>query len=381
MNVLIAPDSFKDCLPAIDVSRALCNGIKSVKQNVKVTLFPMADGGEGTTEILNYHLSGRWQMATVFDPLKRKIKSRYLLLNGRNTAVIELAKASGLELLRPEERNPLYTTTLGTGELIRHALDNNLEEILLTIGGSATVDGGTGIAAALGFRFYDKQGHEFVPTGGSLLKINRIDAENLHARFHTTHWLIASDVQNTLNGPEGAAHVYGPQKGADKDAVQQLAEGIEHLSEIIRNITGFSADQHPGTGAAGGAALFLMAYGNATLRPGFDILAELTDFQTTLDAASIVITGEGTFDVQTRYGKIVTSIARHTRKRGTPLIVVCGNVSGEPVTIRKSFGIVNIYSIRERASSDADSMTNAEKYLEQIGAEIAREYITNYNNT
>lgn len=375
MNILITPDSFKDCLPAIEVSRALCNGIKSIKQNVKTILFPMADGGEGTTEILNYHLSGRWQMSTVSDPLKRPIKSRYLLLNDRNTAVIELAKASGLELLRADERNPLLTTTFGTGELIRHALDHNVEEILLTIGGSATVDGGAGIAATLGFRFFDKRGREFIPTGGTLLHINRIEVDSLHSGLKTTKWVIASDVQNILNGPSGAARVYGPQKGADADAVSRLADGLAHLSNIVQTNTGFSADDHPGSGAAGGAALFLMAYAGATLRPGFEILAELTNFHSSLGAASIVITGEGTFDEQTGYGKVVASVARLTRQTGIPLIVVCGKFRGNPAVMQNSFGIASMYSIRERVNSDAESITNAEKYLEEIGADIARRYI------
>lgn len=375
MNILIVPDSFKDSLPAVDVTYALQNGIKSVRGDVNVILFPMADGGEGSTEILKYHIGGLWHWLEVDDPLQRKINTNYLLLKDKNSAIVELAKASGLELLQPQERNPLHTTTLGTGQLIRDALDRKTDKIILTIGGSATVDGGTGIAAALGFRFYDKSGKAFLPTGGTLYEIHRIDACYIHNAFTSVRWTIACDVQNILNGPEGAARIYGPQKGADPEAVEKLADGLEHISMLIKNETGFSADKHHGTGAAGGAALFLMAYGNTQLQPGFDILAGLTHLQPVIDAADIVISGEGRIDEQTKYGKVVSSIARHTAKSGKPLIVVCGIVECNVDTIKNSLGIIELFSISSRATDKADSMRNAKKYLEEIGSEIARKYI------
>lgn len=380
MTILIAPDSFKDCLPAIDVTRALYSGVKSVQKETKFILFPLADGGEGTAEILNYHISGHWQPLAVNDPLFRKIKSSYLILHDRRAAVIELAKASGIELIDPRERNPLHTTTLGTGELISHALDQNAKEILLAIGGSATVDGGTGIASALGFRFYKKNGREFIPTGGTLREIDCIDTARMHNKFNTVQWIIASDVQNILNGPEGAARVYGPQKGADEQAVELLAEGLEHVAERIKRDTNFSANEYPGTGAAGGAALFLLAYGNAQLRPGFDIIAELTHFQNAIDAASMVITGEGKLDAQTKYGKVVSSIAHHVNNKEIPLVVVCGVVSGNPHDIQKTLGAAGIFSVRDRADSDSDSLKNAEKYLEEIGAGIAKKFLSHQIN-
>ena len=376
MTILIAPDSFKDCLPAIDVARALYNGIKSIRPDMQVILFPMADGGEGTSDILDYHLSCRWENFAVNDPLQRPIQSGYLMLTDRDIAVIELAKASGLELLTMEERNPLHTNTLGTGELIRAALDNDVNEITLSIGGSATVDGGTGIAAALGFTFYNYQGEKFIPSGNTLHKISRIDTAAVHHSFHETKWIIASDVQNILNGPEGAAVVYGPQKGADAHAVKILADGLSHLAEIIERDTGFSADQHPGTGAAGGAALFLMAYGNATLRSGFDTIAELTGFHSAIDSASLVITGEGKLDAQTKYGKVVSSIAHHTNNKEIPLIVVCGTTKDDPAEIAKSLHIAQLYSLRDRAKNDDDSIKNAKRYLKQIGEDIARKYFS-----
>jgi glycerate 2-kinase len=377
MPILIAPDSFKDCLSAIDVTHALSSGIRSIRSDSRQILFPMSDGGEGATDILNYHLSGHWETPVVSDPLQRKIRSRYLFLNDRNTAVVELAKASGLELLKSHERNPLDTTTYGTGELIRHALDNNAEEVIVAIGGSATVDGGTGIASALGFRFIDSLDREFIPTGGTLCNINRIETTHVHPRYNSTRWLIAADVQNRLIGPEGAARVYGPQKGAHDDAIDLLAHGLEHLAHIIKRDTGFSADDHPGTGAAGGAALFLMAYSNGALRPGFDVLAELTQFHSALNEASVVITGEGKLDIQTQYGKVVSSIAHHSRKHNLPLIVICGTAAGNKAEIQKTLGIDSLYTIRDYADTDEDSISHAKTYLEKIGVMLVRSQIIN----
>lgn len=374
MPILIAPDSFKECLSAVSVATAIADGIRSVRQDVELIIFPMADGGEGTTDILHFHLDGTWRTLPVHDPLQRVIESRYLLVDNNHTAVIELAKASGLELLRSEERNPLHTTTLGTGELIRHALENGARDIILTIGGSATVDGGTGLATALGFQFYNEEGNAFLPVGGTLGQIQMIRSEHIHQRLREVQIRIASDVQNVLTGPTGAARVYGPQKGADEQAVEILESGLVHLSALIEKATGFNADEHPGTGAAGGAALFLLAYGNAHLSPGFDLLAELTRFKESLHGADIIITGEGALDEQTKYGKVVSSIANYARGRNKTLIAVCGRTRGEPDAVRRELGIAQIFSVRSRAKNDEDSMENARTYLRDIGAEIAHTY-------
>jgi glycerate 2-kinase len=228
MIVLIAPDSFKDSLDSIGVAESLRKGIKKTLPSAEVIPFPVADGGEGTADILKYHIGGQWQAVSVSDPLGREIASRYLVLDDGHRAVIELAKASGLELLKFSERNPLRTNTYGTGQLARHALDLNVAEIMLAVGGSATVDGGTGLAAALGFDFIDKKGKRFIPVGRTLANIITVDTSAVHPRFFSTDWLIAADVQNVLHGSEGAARIFGPQKGAAAEDVETLAEGLLH---------------------------------------------------------------------------------------------------------------------------------------------------------
>ncbi len=370
-NILIAPDSFKDCLPAEEVARFLGEGIKEIKSGVQISVFPVADGGEGTTSCIAYHCGGTWRDIIVSDPLHRPVKSKYLVLPGQNTAVIELASASGLEMLTPPERNPLKTSTLGTGELIKDALDSGLQKIILTIGGSATVDGGTGIASALGFRFYDSNGNEMTPSGEMNGHIARIDNSRVHSGLSKAEIIIACDVQNILNGSEGAARVYGPQKGADKEAVAILEQGLQKLSSLILRDTGFDADKHPGTGAAGGAALFLMAYGKGKLKSGFDIVGEMTGFRDAVRNSDLVITGEGRIDTQTAYGKAVASVALVTSREKKPLILVGGLLEGDRQLMKEQYGADELYSLVDIAANREDSINNAPELLKITGRQIA----------
>lgn len=424
-KILIAPDSFKDCLSSEEVARFLADGIKEACTNKEfgnhkeadtnneagtnkeagnlkvagtlneINIFPVADGGEGTISCIRYHRGGKWKELTVSDPLHRQVKSGYLVLEKEKTAVIEMASASGLELLKPEERNALKTSSYGTGELIRDALESGLRRIILTIGGSATVDGGTGIAAALGFRFLDENDQFIDPVrGGNLTDICHINRDNVifpfgekkedgqHGSFTSksakaagTEIIIACDVQNLLNGQEGAARVYGPQKGADERAVIKLEEGLANLSALVREDTGFDADKHPGTGAAGGAALFLLAYGAGVLKGGFDIVSELTGFSDAVRDADLVITGEGRIDTQTSYGKVVASIAAVTAREKKQLILVGGILEGDRQELRKRYGADEIYSLSELAADKGDSIKNAAIYLKDTGRAIAKKFV------
>ncbi len=366
-KILIAPDSFKDCLPAEDVARYIGEGIKEKLPEAKISLFPVADGGEGTASCIAFNRGGRWKELTVSDPLHRPAGSRYLILEDESTAVIELASASGLEMLAPDERNALKTSTLGTGELIKDVLDSGIQRIILTIGGSATVDGGVGIASALGLRFYDEQGNNLSPSGEITARISRIDSSNVHPRLRETEITIACDVRNVLNGPEGAARVYGPQKGADEEAVAILEKGLANLSALVQLETGFNTDMHPGTGAAGGAALFLMAYGKGILRNGFDIVAELTGFGVFIRESEIIITGEGRIDTQTAYGKVVASVAGMASKAGNPLFVVAGLAEGNRQELKDQFSASEVYSLMDFAESKEDSIQRAPVYLKRCG--------------
>lgn len=378
-NILIAPDSFKDCLSSEDTARFIGEGILQCYPEANITIFPVADGGEGTASCIAYHRGGRWKELTVNDPLNRYIKSNYLILQDEDTAVVELAGASGLELLKPYERNALKTSTLGTGELIKDALDCGLNRIILTIGGSATVDGGTGIAAALGFRFYDNCGNELTPCGEDNVKISRIDKTSIHPGLSNAEIIIACDVKNLLNGDEGAARVYGPQKGADEEAVKMLEKGLENLSSLVMKDTGFDASKHPGTGAAGGASLFLLAYGNALLRGGFDIVMELTGFAEAVRSAGLVISGEGKIDSQTAYGKVVASIAEVASREKKPLILVSGILEGELQVLKEQYGATEIFFLMDHAGSREDSITNAGIYLKKTGQQIS-EYLLGLTN-
>jgi glycerate 2-kinase len=375
-KILIAPDSFKDCLSSENVCRFLGDGIKDIYPDAEITIFPFADGGEGTASCINFHRGGRWKKVAVSDPLFRPVFAEYLILEQEKTAVIELARASGLEMLAKEERNPLKTSTFGTGDLIRNALDEGLEKIILTLGGSATVDGGTGIAAALGFGFHDIKGNiiEF-PTGGNLSEITRINSKKLHPRFRDAEITIACDVDNLLNGAEGAAKIYGPQKGADAGAVMILEKGLSHLSGIVLKETGFNADSYPGTGAAGGASLFLLAYGKASLRYGFQIISELTYLPDEIKKADLVISGEGKIDRQTAYGKVVSSIAKISAANNKPFAGVAGILEGDNYKLKKELSAMELFSIRDLALNDEDSFVNAPVYLRQIGRLIGKNII------
>jgi glycerate 2-kinase len=376
-RILIASDSFKDCLSSEHVGRFLKEGMEELLPEAEIIVFPVADGGEGTASCINFHRGGKWKRALVRDPLSRPFSAEYLVLENENTAIIELARASGLELLSAAERDALNTTTYGTGELIKDALDAGIKKIILTIGGSATVDGGTGIASALGFMFTDRGGKKIEPmTGGRLKNISRIHSCDIHPLFSEAEIEIACDVQNFLNGEEGAARIYGPQKGADVIAVARLEEGLKHLSEIIFDDTGFDADKHPGTGAAGGASLFLLAYGKGMLRSGFEIVMQMTGMLDEIERSELVISGEGKIDRQTIYGKVVSSVSSVTGKNKIPFIAVAGKIEGERQIIKEKLGAADLFAVRDHARDDTDSLINAPEYLRKTGKMIAQNLLS-----
>lgn len=372
LSFLIASDSFKDCLPSQYIAHFLGKGIREIYPRNQISIFPVADGGDGTASCISFHRKATWIERIVSDPLGRALKAKYLKLEKENTAIIELASASGLELLSSDERNALETSTTGTGELIRDALDKNVRKIILTIGGSATVDGGAGIAEALGFRFLDKNRKIITPVRGKDLKnIHHIETHEVHPLFWKAEVIIACDVQNILNGPDGAARVYGPQKGAGKEAVKVLEQGLKQLSELLFEETGFRADDHPGTGAAGGAALFFLAYGKGILNKGIEIIAAMTGLEEAIKKCDIVITGEGKIDRQTAFGKVVSYVSFMAHKHKKTLIGVTGLIEGDKRNTREAFGMKELYSIRDLAMNDKDSITNAPAYLYRIGKNIA----------
>ncbi len=369
-HILVAPDSFKDCLSSFEVARLICERINETQPGLKTTMFPMADGGEGTIDCVHFHKGGVWRKLTVHDPLNRKIESSYLIVDEGKTAIIELAKASGLELLGTSERNALATSSYGAGELVRDAVEMGIRKIILALGGSATVDAGTGIAAALGFRFYSKSGTLIAPCGANLTEIHAINAENIHPILHQVEFVVAADVQNTLNGPAGAARVFAPQKGAGSEGVAVLEKRLMHISKLLEKATSFNPDLHPGTGAAGGAALFLMAYGNCKIEKGFDVIARLTGFYNAVSKADVIISGEGKIDVQTGYGKVLSSIAGIVKSEHKVLIALAGTIKGDRAEIIKKFGLQQLFVLDRFATNRDDSIKNAAKYLKLINFEF-----------
>lgn len=364
MKIVVAPDSFKGCLGALQVSQALERGIKRVFPDSEVNLIPMADGGEGTVEAVLAAAGGESVGLEVTDPLGRRIKAAYGLIDGGQTAIIEMAAASGLPLLSNNERNPLLASTMGTGELIRDALERGVKKILIGIGGSATNDGGAGMAMALGVRFLDAQGLPLGPGGGELARLSGIDLSGLDPRVSEVEIEVACDVQNRLCGPSGASAVYGPQKGASPDMVLELDKGLKNLGGLLGQKRGLDLLTLPGGGAAGGLGAGLVGFLGAKLRPGTQIVLEAAQAEEKIQGADLVLTGEGKTDFQTAFGKVPVGVASLARKAGVPVLVLSGAVEGDP-DILADAGIRACLSIAEGPISLAEALLKAEGQLER----------------
>ncbi|MCF8335025.1 MAG: glycerate kinase [Bacteroidales bacterium] len=371
MNILIASDSFKHSLSSYEAGKNLAGGIKKILQEAEMIVSPIADGGEGTVQALTDAIGGKQIETQVHDPLMRKITASFGILGDGVTAVIEMASASGIELLTPEERNPLHTTTYGTGELIKAALDHNCSRIILGIGGSATIDAGAGLLAALGAKFPGSGKETILPTGGNLNQIHTIDINELDHRLQSTHLRIGTDVDNPLTGERGAAAVYGPQKGAGPQDVKKLEQNLNKYADLLNGFTGKQFHTLPGAGSAGGLAISLMAFANAGMESGFDLIAEETGLEARVKHADLVITGEGKIDRQTAYGKTACGVARLAIKYNKPLIAVAGTV-GNGTDELYNMGFDLILPIIESPVNLETSLREAPNLLENTGMRIGR---------
>ncbi|MBM3475867.1 MAG: glycerate kinase [Armatimonadetes bacterium] len=329
MKIVIAPDSFKGSLTSPEVCRAIEAGVRAVLPEAETLLVPIADGGDGTARTLVEGTGGELLTATVTGPLGEPVEAEFGILGDGLTAVIEMATASGLTLVPPEKRNPLFTTTRGTGDLIRVALDRGCRTLIVGIGGSATTDGGMGMAQALGARFLDERGHEVPGTGEGLDRLDAIDLSGLDPRLGETTVRVACDVDNPLYGERGAAYVYGPQKGATPEMVAQLDEGLRRFAEVVARDTGKHVADLPGVGAAGGLGAGLVAFCRATLEPGIRIVLEALRLDEKLTGAEVVFVGEGRIDLQTAFGKAPAGVAELARNRGCVVLAIAGSVSEE----------------------------------------------------
>lgn len=344
LKVVIATDSFKGSLSAYEVAQSIEKGIKKVYRNVQIVKVPMADGGEGTVQSLVDATGGEIINVEVTGPLGNKVKAFYGILGDNKTAVIEMAAASGLPLVPRSKRNPMITTTYGTGELIRAALDKGCREFIIGIGGSATNDGGAGMAQALGIRLLDEKGEEIKFGGGALVNLHKIDISNMDERLKKSKFIVACDVDNTLCGPNGASYVYGPQKGATKEMVLKLDEALKHFANIIKRDLGKDVENIKGAGAAGGLGAGLMVFLNAALKSGVDIVIEKTNLKKIVKDADFVITGEGKIDSQTINGKTPIGVAKVAKEFNVPVIAVAGCVSDD-ASVNHEYGIDAMFSI------------------------------------
>lgn len=372
MRFLIAADSFKDALSAEAVCNAIARGLRAAQPQSEVIPFPLADGGEGTVEVLLRHLNAEMVELEVEGPLWRPVKASYLWSAEKQTAYIEMAQASGLPLLKEEERNPLHTTTFGTGQLIRHAVGKlGVRHIYLSIGGSATNDMGIGLAAALGCRFLDAYGKPLKPVGGNLSAIRRVEREDLVVDLSKISCTVLCDVENPLYGPEGAAHVFAPQKGASPEDVEKLDAGLRHLASLLQREWGTEVADIPGAGAAGGLGAGAVAFLNARLQSGIETMLDLTGFQERAAGCDYIFTGEGKLDSQSIGGKLIRGITRAAEKADVPVIALCGRLDLSPDGIRE-LGLRAAFSISDGPQSLAEALRRTEVLLEFSAFNVGR---------
>ncbi len=371
MKIAVAPDSYKGSLSAKEVSDAIERGIKKCDSTAEVVKVPMADGGEGTVRALVDATGGRIIDVTVSDPLMRRINAFYGILGDNSTAVIEMSAASGLTLLSKDERDPLITTTYGTGELIIDALNRGCTKIIIGIGGSATNDGGEGMAKALGVKFIGSNGNDIGLGGGYLNKLHSIDTSKIDKRIFDCEIVAACDVENPLCGENGASHVFGPQKGASPDDVELLDNNLLHYGKLVEDATGVKVVDVKGSGAAGGLGAALLAFLDAKLEKGIEIVTKTVSLESRIKDADLVITGEGMIDFQTAFGKTPYGVAKVASKYGIPVIAIAGGIGKDADTLYKK-GFASIFCIADKPMTLEESVENCERLLEDAAERIMR---------
>jgi len=361
MRILVAPDKFKGSIDALTLCRAIERTLTDLFPAVEVVLRPLADGGGGFTSLMGHYFPVETRMVETLDPLARPMTAAYALTGDRETAFVEMSVASGLALLKPEERNPERTDTRGTGILIRDALKQGARHVVLGIGGSATNDGGMGMAHALGFRLLDEAGCDLMPCGAFLGALRRISPPN-GDHLANVRFTVACDVINPLFGLDGAAFVFGPQKGADPVMVARLDAGLRNLDEVFCATFGRSFAVLPGAGAAGGLGAGAMAFLKAEMRPGLDLMAELIGLEAEIRAADLVITGEGRLDGQSVQGKVVGEVLAMAGRYGKPVYAICGT-RGEDLTMDQCARFAGISALTDHAPNAASAMGDPERFI------------------
>ncbi|MBN2851481.1 MAG: glycerate kinase [Clostridia bacterium] len=371
MKIIIAPDSFKGCLTSVEVASAIEAGIKKAAPAIKVTKIPVADGGEGTVNAFVAATNGEIIKTKVHGPFMNLIDSYFGILGDKKTAVIEMASAAGLDLIEPSKRNPMHTTTFGVGELIANAMDIGCQDIIIGIGGSATTDGGMGMAQALGIKFYDRNNVLLGQGGRYLNEIASIDMSGLDRRISHCHIMAACDVKNPLYGKSGASFVYSRQKGANDEDIHILDSGLQNLARIAKNVNQEVFEDTEGAGAAGGLGFGLLTFLGASLKPGIDIVIETCHFMEQIKEADLLITGEGKTDFQTAYGKVPVGLALAAKKYNVPVVCISGAL-GKGYEQVYLHGIDGVFSIIPDAMNLEDAIKNARRYLEDFSYSLIR---------
>ena len=367
-RILLAPDKFKGSLTSFEVCEALEKGLRMASPGIEIVQMPMADGGEGWLELIAHYTEGVEIPLEVSNPLFHPVKASWLLSADGNNAFVEMAKASGLQLLTPSFYNPADTSTFGTGQLIKAALKSGAKNVYIGVGGSATNDGGIGMAAALGYKFLDESGKELLPIGGNLIHINKIDSRS-RIDLGDSKFIVATDVKNLLCGEHGATKIYGPQKGADTAMVEMLENGMRNYSEVLKRELEIDVSTIEGAGAAGGLAAGCIAFLNASIQPGFELLWEFAQGEQAIQNTDLIITGEGKVDRQTLSGKVVAGIANKAKQFQKKLILICGGLELSPQDLQ-GLGVSATFSIMDKPMSLEEAFKQAPKLVERIGYEI-----------
>lgn len=363
MKFVLAPDKYKGSLTGHEFCDAVESGIRKVFPEAEILKRPLADGGDGTIEVVAHYLNANTVSLHVTDPLFRKIKADYLLSDDKKTAFIEMSEASGYKVLTKAEMNCMHTTSLGTGEMILDALEKGAKNIVLGIGGSATNDGGIGMATALGYEFLDKDGRQLEPVGKNLALVHEIRSEKVHEKLKNANIQVACDVNNPLYGENGAAKVYGPQKGASSEEVEVLDKGLEHFAQIIQSTFGVDVQKIPGAGAAGGMGAGAVVFLDAKLTSGVDLVMQLANFDEALTDADWIITGEGQLDGQTFSGKTIAGVIQSAKRKGVPIAAFCGSVNvsiAEMQTMGLDYAVSILNQVGNLDDAKAKSFENLE---------------------
>ena len=374
MKVVIAPQGFKAGISGLEAARAIARGVLAAVPDAETVLVPVADGGDGTLHVLVDATGGQIFTSTVTGPINQQVEAQWGVMGDGRTAAIEMARASGLAIVPPRRRNPKVTTTLGTGQILKEALERGYRRVIVGLGGSATNDGGAGMATALGAKFLDSAGNALPPGGAALARLHRVDTSGLLDQIAGAEIIAATDVTNPLCGPTGASAVYGPQKGASEEVVAQLDAALLKFAQVVKRDTGRDVLNTPGAGAAGGLGAGLMAFAGAQIQSGIDMVCQVLDFDSHLAGADLVITGEGRADRSTVFDKAPVGVARHARAHGVPTVLLAGSL-GEGHEELYQHGVASILCISDGTMTFQQALSRTGEMLEGTAERAVRLFL------